>query len=170
VNDNTSQVDDLRLVATPSAVNVAEMFVRFSLLEWSLRPLVDQATQVTRHMVAAVVDNAAPGHAGFMTVRMRLCGDGLVIEVEDERVATRPRVAPEVARTRIGVVPTAYGTRLWSELPLPLGMNASSVPLPRREQRRSPAAEALADEPVGVDPQVMRRILSALGGLRHPGV
>ena len=42
MNNQTSQVDDLRLVATPSAVNVAEMFVRFSLMEWSLRPLVPQ--------------------------------------------------------------------------------------------------------------------------------
>jgi len=164
LNNQTSQVDDLRLVATPSAVNVAEMFVRFSLMEWSLRPLVPQATQVGRHMVAAVVDNAGPGLAGFLTVRLRLQGDGLVVEVEDEQVATRPVVSPEVAGARIGVVPTAYGTRMWSELPLPNNMNAKSVPLPRREQRRSPAAEALADEPLGVDPQVMQRILSALGG------
>ena len=28
MNNQTSQVDDLRLVATPSAVNVAEMFAR----------------------------------------------------------------------------------------------------------------------------------------------
>lgn len=166
MNNQTSQVDDLRLVATPSAVNVAEMFVRFSLMEWSLRPLVAQATQVGRHLVAAVVDNANAGSgvAGFLTVRLRLQGDGLVIEIEDEQVATRPVVSPEIAGARIGVVPTAYGTRLWCELPLPNNMTAKSVPLPRREQRRSPAAEALADEPVGVDPQVMQRILSALGG------
>ena len=80
---------------------------------------VRQATQVGRHLVAAVVENAGPGVAGFLTVRLRMQGDGLVVEVEDERVATRPRFAPEVAGAHIGVVPTAYDTRLWSELPLP---------------------------------------------------
>src|SRR5579885_2638595 len=49
VNVHTTQIDDLQLIALPSAVNCAEMFVRFTVTEWSLRPLADEATFVARH-------------------------------------------------------------------------------------------------------------------------
>jgi hypothetical protein len=137
VNAHTAQMDDLVLVALPSAVNCAELFVRFALTEWSLRGLLDEATHAARQLVNAAVVNADPRSPGFLTVRLRLEGDRLVIEVDDGRLA-------------------------WHELPLPTGMSAAAVRLPRREQRRSPAAERLGDEPSEVDPQVIQRIFTAL--------
>ena len=41
-------------------------------------------------------------------------------------------------------------------------VNASAVPLPHRAPRHSPAADRLAHEPPGVDPQIMERILAGL--------
>ncbi|MGH3427255.1 MAG: hypothetical protein ACRDQZ_06765, partial [Mycobacteriales bacterium] len=51
---------------------------------------------------------------------------------------------------------------VWCELPLPAGTSATAVPLPRRERRRSPEAERLADQPDEVDPQLINRILLSL--------
>ncbi|WP_309110650.1 ATP-binding protein [Saccharothrix sp.] len=160
MNARTEQVDDIRLVALPTAVNVADMFVRFSLGEWRLRSMQDEASQTARRLVAAAVDVADPRVPGFLLVRLRLSGSSLVVEVEGNRVA----LPPELAGARAGLVDLTAGGRLaWCELTLPSGMNASSVPLPRREPRRSPAAEALGDEPE-VDPEVIQRILYGLGG------
>lgn len=137
MNAHTAQMDDLVLVATPSAVNCTELFVQFALIEWSLRGLIQEATLAARQLVNAAVVNTDPRSPRFITVRLRLQGDRLVIEVDDGRLA-------------------------WHELPLPTGMSADAVRLPRREQRRSPAAERLGDEPIGVDPQVVQRIFTAL--------
>lgn len=161
---DTAQVDDLTLVALPSAVSCAEMFVRFTLAEWSLHLLRDDAAEAIRQLVAAAVDNDGSPTPGFITVRLRLRGDCLLIEVDDEQSVQRRGVAPAPKGTRTGVVPLAKGKRTWCEVPLPSGLTASSVPLPRREPRRSPEAERLAGEPDEFDPQIMQRILFGLGG------
>ncbi|ACU36210.1 ATP-binding protein [Actinosynnema pretiosum subsp. pretiosum] len=160
MNAKTEQVDDIRLVALPTAVNVAEMFVRFSLSEWRLSAMQDEAGQTARRLVAAAVEVADQSQPGFLLVRLRLTGQHLAVELEADRVA----MPPELAGSRAGLVDLTVGGRLaWCELGLPSGMNASSVPLPRREPRRSPAAERLGDEP-DVDPAVIQRILHGLGG------
>ncbi|MBP2336948.1 hypothetical protein JOF41_003126 [Saccharothrix coeruleofusca] len=160
MNAQTEQVDDIRLVALPTAINVADMFVRFSLGEWRLTSMRDEAAQTARRLVAAAVEVAERGIPGFLLVRLRLTGTYLVVEVEGDRVA----MPPELANARAGLVDlTAGGHLAWCELALPSGMNASAVPLPRREPRRSPAAERLGDEPE-VDPEVIQRILYGLGG------
>ncbi|KAA2258029.1 ATP-binding protein [Solihabitans fulvus] len=164
MDSHTAQVDDLRLVALPNAVSCADMFVRFSLAEWSLRLMQDEAIYVTCHLVAAVVDHSDPRAPGFITVRLRLRGDCLVIEVEDDHPSpTIP--SPVLNGRRAGVLPVrGRGTLVWCELPLPAHLTAAAVPLPQREPRRSPAAEAerLAGEPTGVDPAIMERILYGL--------
>ncbi|MEU5692148.1 ATP-binding protein [Actinosynnema sp. NPDC020468] len=160
MNTQTEQVDDLRLVALPTAVNVADMFVRFSLSEWRLRSMQDEAAQTARRLVGAAVEVADQRQPGLLLIRLRLSGSSLVVEVEGSRVA----LPPELATGRAGLVDLTAGGRLaWCELGLPSGMNASAVPLPRREPRRSPAAERLGDEP-DVDPEVIQRILNGLGG------
>ncbi len=163
MNAETAQVDDLQLIALPSAVNCTDLFVRFTLTEWSLRPMIDQAAQVAGGMAEAAVKGANPDSPGFLTVRLRLRGDGLVIEVEDPQSvekATKPAV-PEGARSGVESLETG-GKLAWCELSLPGGVDASSVQLPQREKRRSPAAERLADEPDEPDPQFMERLLSGL--------
>ena len=161
MNAHTTQVDDLQLIAQPSAVNCADLFVRFSLAEWSLRPLADEASEVARQLVSAAVDSADSRSPGFITVRLRLRGDALVIEVEDELMSSAE--PPRVPGRRTDVVRLGHGKLVWCELPLPGGVNASSVPLPQRERRPSPAAErAAASEGPEVDPHVMERILAGL--------
>ncbi|GAA3855122.1 hypothetical protein GCM10022243_20710 [Saccharothrix violaceirubra] len=160
MNGQTEQVDDLRLVALPTAINVADLFVRFSLGEWRLRTMQDEAAQTARRLVGAAVDVADPKKPGLLLIRLRLSGGHLAVEVEGGRVA----LPPELTGGRAGLVAlTAGGHLAWCELPLPSGMNAAAVPLPRREPRRSPAAEAMGDEPA-VDPEVIQRILHSLGG------
>jgi hypothetical protein len=164
VNSETAQVDDIQLTAQPSAVNCTDLFVRFTLTEWALRPLLDDAAHTACQVVEAAVDGANPKSPGFLTVRLRLRGDCLVIEVSDDQVV-QPRALPSALEgRRAGVEPLrGRGKLVWCELPLPEGVSASAVPLPRRERKPSPAAERLADEPAEVDPQVIQRILSGLG-------
>jgi hypothetical protein len=162
VNPHTTQVDDLQLIALPSAVNCADLFVRFSLTEWSLAEMRDEAIKVTAALVTNVVETTDSRSPGMLTVRLRLRGDALVIEVEDQNPAA-PDLVRLVGSRPSGVARGTDGAKLvWCELPLPGGQKASAVPLPRRERRRSPAAEALANEPAEVDPQVMERVLYAL--------
>lgn len=162
MNAETAQVDDLQLVALPSAVNCAEIFVRFTLSEWSLRAMADEASHAVSKIIEAAVDDADSRAPGFVTVRLRLTGVSLVIEVEDTQ-PVRPRAAaPTVSNARTGIEAMHGGRRLWCELRLPSGMNASAVPLPQREPRRSPTAERMADEPDDVDPEVMQRLLTSL--------
>lgn len=161
MNARTEQVDDLQLVALPSAVSCAEIFVRFSLTEWALRTMQDQAVEVARLMVGEAVENSDPSAPGVLTVRLKLRGSDLVVEVEGAQVGQPPRQAG----VRTGVVGLRNGLQLaWCELPLPAGMNASAVPLPRRDPRPSPAAAQLGDEPDGMDEQLMQRILFGLNG------
>ena len=164
VNAQTAQVDDLQLIALPSAVNCTDLFVRFTLAEWSLRAMEDEAAQAASQVVSASVEGADSNKPGLLTVRLRLRGDCLVIEVEDGQ-ATAPAEAPSVTGGQSGVEPRDEGgNRVWCELPLPTGVNASAVPLPQREKRRSPAAEQMSDETEEVDPAVMQRLLSGLSG------
>lgn len=164
MNAQTAQVDDLRLIALPSAVNCTDLFVKFTLAEWSLRSLEGHAGDVAGQLVAATLEGADSDNPGFLTVRLRLRGDCLVIEVEDDQPGPMSE-APSIDGARTGVEPLeSPGKRLWCEVELPGGVNASSVPLPQRERKRSPAAERMGDETEEVDPEVMQRLLAGLGG------
>jgi hypothetical protein len=165
----TTQVDDLRLVALPSAVNCAEMFVRFALTEWSLRPLINEATRITRHLVQSSVAGSHRATPRFLTVRLRLHGDALVIELDDDLLGE----PPELAGAQINAVTLPGGRRsVWSELPLPTGMSAAAVPLPQRAPNRTPAAtspataspsEYTGEQPrVDADSQILQRVLYGL--------
>lgn len=163
VNTQTAQVDDLRLIALPSAVNCAEMFVRFTLAEWSLRELIDETSQLTTALVTAAVDSANPETPGFITVRLRLSGDSLVAEVEDELANVPPALAPGFAGGRCGATALrGGGTLVWCELPLPGGVSANAVPLPRRSRSRRAQAEHQVDETAEIDPEVIKRLLTGL--------
>ncbi|QUH02634.1 ATP-binding protein [Saccharopolyspora erythraea] len=156
MNAQTAQVDDLRLLAVPSAVNCTDLFVRFALAEWSLRPLVPEAVEVANQIVTAAVDVADPNSPGFITIRLRLTGECLVIEVEDDPLGE----APQLAYQRSGVEYLRDGRRMvWCQLGLPTGVKANEVPLPRREKKRSYVSE---DETAEVDPEVISRLLTGL--------
>ncbi|HEX9335795.1 MAG TPA: hypothetical protein VF892_07905, partial [Pseudonocardiaceae bacterium] len=85
--ETTTQVDDIQLVALPTAVNCADMFVRFALTEWSLRGLTDDAVKVVRDLVSAVVAVSDRKTPSLIMVRARLRSDSLVIEVAGPRTA-----------------------------------------------------------------------------------
>ncbi|GHF50965.1 hypothetical protein FHX82_003955 [Amycolatopsis bartoniae] len=156
----TTQVDDLRLVALPSAVNCADMFVRFALAEWSLRSLIPEASRIVRHLVAASVEASDPGSPRFLTVRLRLHGDALVLELDDD-LSGEP---PELPGAQINAVKLPGSRRnMWSELPLPTGMSAAAVPLPQRAPNRTPAVEYQPEQPrMDADSQILQRVLYGL--------
>jgi hypothetical protein len=162
VNSHTAQIDDLRLIALPSAVNCADLFVRFTLGEWSLHALRDEAANAVCELVTAAVDGTDPQAPGFITVRLRLRGDHLGIEVEDDQPGPAPDLSPTLAGGRAGVEARGRGKLVWCELTLPSGVEASAVPLPRRDRKKSSGDQNV--ERAEVDPQVMERILSGLGG------
>lgn len=143
----TAQVDDIRLVALPSAVNCTELFVRFSLTEWSLKEMLDEASDVAKQLVLAVIEKTDPRSPGFVTVRLRLSGDVLLAEVEDDQIGFAHAGAPQVRGKRTGAVPLQWGKLVWCELPLPEGMSAKSVRLPRRGDRRPMTSPVQAQFP-----------------------
>jgi hypothetical protein len=165
VQDQTAQVDDLRLVALPSAVNCAELFVRFTLTEWHVPQIIDDARETAKRMVLAVIatvdEDADPT---MITVRLRLRGATAVVEVQDDRPAPRLVVPRSLANKRAGVE-TLPGSRqlIWCEIPLPGGMDATVVPLPRRgTTRAAPPRKSEIDEAVDLNNDVMQRILDGL--------
>jgi hypothetical protein len=93
-----------------------------------------------------------------------------VVEVYGHRVH-RPLNDPAGHRTQVRQLPGRHGHLVWSELPLPGGMDASAVPLPRRNHRRSNVPEPMEtvnpvstvnEEVSPLDEDVMRRILFGL--------
>lgn len=170
MNPQTTQVDDLRLVALPTAVNCADMFVRFALREWSLRQMQDETSHVACELVHSVVERSDPKSPGFITLRLRLHGDCLVVEVED--TAVKPPVMPDTLSGRKGgaVAMPKGGNLIWCEVALPTGMNAEAVPLPRRERRKPPASSGPTEpEPLAeVDDEFFERLLSKLNRSPEP--
>ncbi|HEY4458580.1 MAG TPA: ATP-binding protein [Pseudonocardiaceae bacterium] len=138
-------MDDLVLVALPTAVTCTELFVQFALSEWSLLEMQGEVKQVARELVNAAVANNDPRAPRFMTVRLSLAGGNLTIEVED-------------------------GDINWRELPLPGGLSAEAVQLPRRSrQRRAAAPESPVNESSSdVDPDVIARVFAALSRSAEP--
>ncbi|HWD05272.1 MAG TPA: ATP-binding protein [Amycolatopsis sp.] len=158
----TTQMDDLRLVAQPSAVSCTELFVRLILTDWSLLSMLDQVTATTSRLVGDVVDQSPRSAPAFLTVRLQIRGAALVIEIEDDLIAPDPpRTAPG---ERIGVEPTRHGRLTWCEMPLPSGMSAGQVSLPRRQDRRTLVDEPVSGAPVAADPEVLERLLNRLSG------
>lgn len=168
MNPEATQVDDIKLVPLPTAVNCAEMFVRFALSEWSLKVMQEEATDVVRELTAAAVEVADGKAPALITVRARVHGDRLVVEVESPTPTRPPTNLNGPNGWRAGVMPLRRGQVAWCELPLPGGMDASAVPLPRRHHRRAAEPET-TEAPLqdlrhtsDVDEDVMRRILFGL--------
>ncbi|MFF0145926.1 hypothetical protein ATK36_0944 [Amycolatopsis sulphurea] len=160
MSTRTTQVDDLRLVAQPSAVSCTELFVRLLLTDWSLQSVLDEAAATAAHLVGEVVDQSHPARPAFLTVRLQLRGDVLLVEVEDDLLAPR---APR--DERIGVRPGPGGGRVsWCEVSLPGGLTAGEVRLPHRRDRRTLVDEPVSGDPVGADPEVLERLLNRLNG------
>lgn len=165
MNDQTTQVDDLQLVAVPSAVNCTDLFVRFTLAEWCLQPMLDEVTDTANRLVKAAVGNADSRETSIIAVRLRLRGEELLVEIEDGRAEPRLAVPAELSEKNCGVGATGGGGQLlWCALPLPGGTDASAVPLPRRGTTKTATAvePAPENETAEMDPEVMQRILAAL--------
>ena len=168
VRDQTVQVDDLKLVTLPSAVNCADLFVRFTLVEWRVESMVPDVRRATDRMVKAVVGDASPKSVPTMLLfRLRLSGNSLAVEIEDDRTSPRLAVPAELVGPNSGVQVLSSGKQLlWCEIALPKGMDATVVPLPRRGTTKAaaaaappPAEIAAADD---LSPDVMERILEGL--------
>ncbi|MGH3760605.1 ATP-binding protein [Actinophytocola sp.] len=165
MQDQTAQVDDLRLVALPSAVNCAELFVRFTLTEWHVPQMVDDVRETAKRLVQSVIATVDEGAQPTMiTVRLRLRGNTVVVEVQDDRPSPRLVVPRGLSGKSTGVETLSRGRQLvWCELPLPSGMDATVVPLPRRGTTRAAAPRSREiDEAVDLNNDVMQRILDGL--------
>jgi hypothetical protein len=166
MNDRTEQVDDLQLVAMPSAIGCADLFIRFSLAEWSLHEMRDIGAHAARTLATAVVAAADQSTPSMITARVRLTGGDLIFEIESQQPVPTPAIpgVMRVGSTQVG--PGRYV--VWCALPLPAGMSAAAVPLPRRQRRPSQAAQsAPVEEPSTTDPAVMRRILFGLNSQEY---
>jgi hypothetical protein len=165
VQDQTAQVDDLRLVALPSAVNCAELFVRFTLTEWHVPQIIDDVRETAKRMVLAVIATVVEGSDPTMiTIRLRLRGSTVVVELQDDRSSPRLVVPRSLAGKVSGIETLSRGRQLiWCELSLPTGMDATVVPLPRRGTTRAtkPRSKEI-DEAVDLNNDVMQRILDGL--------
>jgi hypothetical protein len=158
---HTSQMDDIRLVAQPSALPVTELFVRLILSDWSLLPMLEQVTATAKRLVETVIDAGDPRSPAFVTLRLRLRADVLAVEVDDDVPGLpEPKAGPG---ERVGVTPGPGGARTtWCELPLPGGINA-------RQDRRTLVDEPVSGDPVAADPQVLERLLTRLSGWSADG-
>lgn len=162
MNTETSQVDDLRLVAVQSAVSCAGLFVRFTVAEWSLPSMLDDVLRVVGHRVSAIVDNSDPRVPGFITLRLGLRGDAFIVEVQDDLNGDLS-AGSALRGVNTVVVPLAgRGNLMRSELPLPTGLSAQEVSLPRRGGRRSLVDEQFDGTQGPVEPAVLQRVLSSL--------
>lgn len=167
MHDQTTQVDDLRLVVLPSAVGCAELFVRFTLTEWQLRSLLDDAAMTARRLVSAVVDSMGTSTPpATFTLRLRVSSGLLAIELVVDRPVPRLTVPAGLPSRDNGARAVPGGQLMWCQLPLPTGMHAGAVALPRRGAGRAAARNASPPtaevEPADVDLDVMRRILTSL--------
>ena len=165
MQDQTAQVDDLRLVALPSAVNCAELFVRFTLTEWHVPQMVDDVRETAKKLVQAVISTVdEDADPTMITVRLRLRGNTVVIEIQDDRSTPKLVVPRSVGNKASGVETLSRGRQLlWCELPLPTGMDATVVPLPRRgTTRAAKPRKSEIDEAVDLNSDVMQRILDGL--------
>ena len=165
MQDQTAQVDDLRLVALPSAVNCAELFVRFTLTEWHVPQIIDDVRETAKRMVLAVIATVVEGSDPTMiTIRLRLRGSTVVVELQDDRSSPRLVVPRSLSGKVSGIETLSRGRQLiWCELSLPTGMDATVVPLPRRGTTRAtkPRSKEI-DEAVDLNNDVMQRILDGL--------
>jgi hypothetical protein len=168
VRDQTVQVDDLKLVALPSAVNCADLFVRFTLVEWRVESMVPEVRRAAEAMIRSVVGNPDKKAVPTMLLfRLRLSGNSLAVEIEDDRRTPTLKVPRSLSGPNSGVTLLSTGKQLiWCEVPLPKGMDATVVPLPRRGTTRAAAQSAPppAEIPAAEDlsPDVMERILEGL--------
>jgi hypothetical protein len=162
VNTETSQVDDLRLVAVQSAVSCAALFVRFTVAEWSLPSMLDDVLRIVGHRVSAIVDHSDPRVPGFITLRLGLRGDCFIVEVQDD-LNGELSAGSALRGVKTVVVPLAgRGNLMRSELALPTGLSAQEVSLPRRGSRRSLVDEQFDGAQGPVEPAVLQRVLSSL--------
>jgi len=162
VNTETSQVDDLRLVAVQSAVSCAALFVRFTVAEWSLPSMLDDVSRVVGNRVLAIVENSDPRVPGFITLRLGLRGEYFIVEVQDDLTGDLT-AGPALRGVKTVVVPLAgRGNLMRSELLLPSGLSAQEVSLPRRGSRRSVVDEQFDGSQGPVEPAVLQRVLSSL--------
>lgn len=169
MRDQTVQVDDLKLVRLPSAVNCADLFVRFTLVEWRVESLVPAVRRTAEALVRAVVGDVDPKtpRPTMLLFRLRLSGSNLAVEIEDDRPAPALTLPRDLDNANSGVTLLTSGKQLiWSEVPLPQGMDATVVPLPRRGTTRAAAAAAPPKAEVAaaddLSPEVMDRILRGL--------
>jgi hypothetical protein len=185
--------DEQVLSALPSAVGCAQRFARYTLEQWQLQGLAEQAEAVVATLVGDAVARTGivvehPGYAdlygktlNLLAVRLRVIGERVLIEVRDDDAAPPwPRdekepVAQPGHRTlgarRVGYgLGSTGGTVARFELDISLAGtldDTQPLGLPLRiPARLRPVAAPDRSIDVERDPHVLRRVLNGLHQVR----
>jgi hypothetical protein len=174
--------DDLGLVALPTAISCARLFVQYTLDNWHASSfVVADAMAITGELVALSVqetgvldDKVVWSELDYINrIVIRLLGfpRHVVIEVWD--AATEPAVLPtgptdtlpqgldlvDVLAERWASTASPRGRLTWAELSV---YDRTEAGLPIRRHRHRPSEPAVAEP---VDPELLRRVREGLAGL-----
>jgi hypothetical protein len=175
----------LGLVALPTAVSVARMFVANTLYRWRARSIEDRMQAVTGELVDIAVQATGPaertswtGIAELSSIKLRMMGfaEYVVIEVVDRH--DEPLVLPDgyqlpegkelplvaaLAQRWGSYVDPIRGRVMWAEIPV---HELTDKGLPKRKPSAvpPPVPDTRPTEFV-VNAEVLRRVLDGLAGL-----
>jgi hypothetical protein len=179
--------DDLGLVALPTAVSCARMFVKYTLDNWKASPfVVADALAVVGELVALSVEETGLlddevrwselDYVNRIVVRLLGFPRHIVIEVWDaasepavlpiEEPATRPTGLHlvDVLAGMWGSTASPRGRLTWAELPV-YDRTEAGLPIRRRRRRMQPTTVAEPMSQPVVDEELLRRVRDGLKGL-----
>ncbi|MGA5426627.1 hypothetical protein ACPCVL_07485 [Streptomyces koyangensis] len=166
-------IADLTLAATPTAVSVGMMFLRYTLTEWQRPELGDSAEAVLSGLVdQAVKLTGVPDPSprwveltdlALIRVRLVLLEHGVIVEVADRH--DQPPTWPDAVTSlcsRWNSYRTNVGRVVWCELESPV-YELTENGLPKRVR---PKAADIDPRPAApVDVELLRRVVEGLEAL-----
>lgn len=161
---------ELDLTATSTAVNIAKLFVDYTLREWGHTDLINDAQQIAAELVSDAVVNTGIPEPGprwteldklaLLRVRVVLLKQAVIIEIADEY--DQPPMPSEALQMRCiqwNSYPTSAGRVVWAELEI-LQYELTDHGLPKRKRAAIPEP---VDPPRGVtDHELLRRVVEGI--------
>lgn len=161
---------DLDLAATSTAVNIAKLFVDYTLREWGHVDLISDAQEIAAELVSDAVVNTGIPEPGprwteldkiaLLRVRIVLLEQAVVIEIADEY--DHPPMPSEALQTRCirwNSYPIGTGRVVWAELMTPQ-YELTDHGLPKRKRTAIP--ESVDPPRVVNDHELLRRVMDGL--------
>lgn len=167
-------IADLTLVATATAVSVANLFLDYTLKQWGHPRLIDNGEALLSELVGKAVElTGVPDPSArwvdlddlaLVLVRLVLLEHGVILEVADRH--DKPPEPSDVFRVlckRWSFYPTKRGRVVWCELNLP-PYEVTEHGLPKRVRPKT--TDANRPPVVEIDKELLRRVRGGLEGLR----